>query len=200
MTDEKNVGSIRTRKALIRKEMLSKRRALSEEERNEYSAKICNTFLESNEYKNAGSILLYKAYNNEVDTDMIFERAISDGKKVAYPLSRMIDGEPDLDFYLINDPGQLTEGFMGIPEPDTKKELQKFTGTADICIAPGVGFDRNCHRIGYGKAFYDRFIRLNCPKTVIGLAYSVQITDDFAPEESDRAVDKVITEQETISR
>ena len=170
MTEENNVGSIRTRKAIIRKEMLSKRRALSEKERNEYSAKICNAFLESDEYKKAGSILLYKAYNNEVDTDLIFARAISDGKKVAYPLSRINDGEPDLDFYLISDQDQLTEGFMDIPEPDTKKGLQKFTGTADICIAPGVGFDRKCHRIGYGKAFYDRYIRLNPPKTVIGLA------------------------------
>ena len=200
MTETNRVGSIRTKKALIRKEMLKKRHALAKDDRERLSGIICLAFLESDDYKNAGSILLYKAYNNEVDTDAIFRKAMEDGKTVAYPISRMADGEPDLDFYIITDHKQLTKGFMDIPEPDPSQDLEKFTGTADICVTPGVSFDRKCHRIGYGKAFYDRYIRLNTPKTVIGLAYCLQIADDFDPEDSDKAVDKVITEQEILIR
>ena len=193
MNSEHAIGNIRTKKAVLRKEMLAKRRAMSKEECDERSRMICENFLKSSDYKNADSILLYKAYNNEVDTDMIFSRALSDGKIVAYPRSAIVGGEPDLCFYVINDLTQLKAGFMGIEEPDEKK-CKVFEGKADICIAPGVAFDRKCHRIGYGKAFYDTFITKCKPSKIIGLAYEIQISDDIEPEESDRAVDAVMTE------
>ena len=182
-------------KAVIRKEMLEKRRALSKEECRMMSEMICRRFLETDEYRNADSILLYKAYNNEVDTDMIFEQAFADGKKVAYPLSKIADGEPVMTFYVIDDIAQLQSGYMGILEPDISKQPEPFEGNADICITPGVAFDSKCHRIGYGKAFYDRYIRLNAPRTVIGLAYEIQMADDFRPEDTDRTVDMVITDK-----
>ena len=194
MSTDNNTGNIRTKKALLRKEILAKRRALSEEECAGRSKKICENFLASDEYKKAQTILLYKAYNNEVDTDPIFERAVSDGKIVAYPCSRIVDGEPDLTFYVVNDPKQFKEGFKGILEPDADTAVKVFNDRADICITPGVAFDRKCHRIGYGKAFYDRYLRQSNPGKVIGFAYEIQMTDDFEPEGSDRAVNMVITD------
>lgn len=191
--DDKNTGNIRTKKALLRKDILAKRRALTEDERAAASAAICRTFLESREYRDASSILLYKAYNNEVDTDPIFERAILDGKTVAYPRSRIVEGEPDLRFYVITAMDQLKEGYKGIPEPDEEGQCEIFEGSADVCITPGVAFDKKCHRVGYGKAFYDRYIRIKKPRAVIGLAYDVQIAGDIETEESDMSVDIVIT-------
>ncbi len=182
------------KKALIRKDILRKRAALSPDECRSLSEKICDSFLKSNEYMDAETILLYKAYNNEVDTDMIFDQATLDGKTVCYPVSAIVDGEPELYFYEINDHTQLKIGYKGILEPDTGKVTEPFTGSADICITPGVAFDRKCHRIGYGKAFYDRYIRLNTPEKVIGLAYDIQMADDFETEDSDRTIDMVITE------
>ena len=194
MTDAANIGNIRTKKAVIRKERLAKRRALSADERERYSRIICDTFCGSEEYKNAKTILLYKAYNNEVDTDIIFDRAVADGKTVAYPRSGISEGEPELKFYVTNDLSKLSEGFKGILEPDITGDTVLFEGRADICVTPAVAFDKKCHRIGYGKAFYDRYIRLSRPGKVIGLCYDIQITDDFEPEDSDMAVDMVITE------
>lgn len=192
---DNNIGNIRTKKALIRKEMLGLRHAMTKEDCKTRSEAICAAFLESEEYKSADTILLYKAYNNEVDTDMIFAKALSDGKKVAYPCSCIVDGEPDLTFYVITDDSQFKEGFRGIPEPDINKVSDVFEGSADICITPGVAFDKKCHRIGYGMAFYDRYIRLNSPRCVIALAYETQITDVFETSARDRAVDKVITDK-----
>ena len=193
-----DLGNIRTKKALIRKEAIAKRNAMSADEVARKSAAICEAFLASYEYKNASTILLYKAVNNEVDTDMIFERALSDGKIVAYPRSKIVDGEPDLSFYVLKDKAKMHPGFKGIPEPDSSCDVM--TGPADICITPGTAYDRRCHRLGYGKAFYDRYIRLNNPKKVIGLAYDLQIKDDFETEESDMAVDMVITETAVYKR
>ena len=189
-----------TEKALLRKEKLAERRQLSDAECAALSQRVCDTFLESDEYKKASTILLYKAYNNEVDTDMIFERAIKDGKTVAYPVSAIVDQEPEMTFYPVSDKGFFKAGFKGIPEPDTSMIDVAFEGQADICIAPGAVFDRKCNRIGYGRAFYDRYIRLNVPGLVIGLAFDLQIVDEFDTEECDIPVDMVITESQIIRR
>ncbi|MCR5301714.1 MAG: 5-formyltetrahydrofolate cyclo-ligase [Lachnospiraceae bacterium] len=194
MGEDITAGSSAAPKTLVRKEMLAKRRALDESDRAKRSAKICESFLNSGEYAKASSILLYKAYNNEVDTDMIFKKAVADGKTVAYPISRITDGEPELTFYVITDHDQLTKGYKGIPEPDPQKAGGVVCGSADVCITPMVAFSKSCQRIGYGKAFYDRYIRLNTPKSVIGVAYDIQMADGWASEESDRAVDMVITD------
>lgn len=198
MMSAHELGNIRTKKALIRKDAIAQRNGMASDEVTKRSKVICETFLASDEYKNASSILLYKAANNEVDTDMIFECAKRDGKKVAYPLSKIVEGEPDLSFYVIDDMAKLRPGFKGILEPDGSADALK--GAADVCITPGVAYDKSCHRLGYGKAFYDRYIRLNNPKRVIGLAYDFQIKDEFETEESDRAVDMVITESAVYKR
>ena len=184
-------------KSLIRKKVLALRSALSPAECVEKSKKICKKFLSGDDYKNASTILLYKAYNNEVDTDLIFETALRDDKKVAYPLSKTENGEPDLIFYLITDASQLKSGYKGILEPDTSLGIKTFEGSADICITPGVAFDRKCHRIGYGKAFYDRYFRLNKPEKAIALAYDIQIVDEFETDNTDCSVDEIITESKT---
>ncbi|MBO4890847.1 MAG: 5-formyltetrahydrofolate cyclo-ligase [Lachnospiraceae bacterium] len=187
-------------KGTIRKEILAGRRAMSAGECAAASEKICATFIDSDDYANASTILLYKAYNNEVDTDMIFDRARRDEKTVAYPVSAIVDGEPVMTFYEITDMSQMREGYKGIQEPDPESSALKFEGRADICITPGVAFDGKCNRIGYGRAFYDRYLRLNCPKKVIGLAYDMQIVDDIETDEGDRPVDAVITETRVITR
>ncbi|MCR5672370.1 MAG: 5-formyltetrahydrofolate cyclo-ligase [Lachnospiraceae bacterium] len=186
---------IKEKKAAVRKEMIAKRRALSKEECEEKSKIICERFLGSDEYDRADVILLYKAYNNEVDTDLIFERAVADGKKVAYPLSKITDGEPEMVFYTVNDLKSLKRGYKGILEPDTNLSKECVGKNADICITPGVAFDQSCHRIGYGKAFYDRFIRLNEPKKTIGLAYDIQMIEKIEAGVRDIALDMVITER-----
>lgn len=189
-----------TEKALLRKEKLAARKKLSSEEITVLSKRVCSSFLESVEYKKASTILLYKAYNNEVDTNMIFENAMKDGKTVAYPVSSIIDDEPEMLFYPVTKKDQFKAGFKGILEPDTSLVEGAFEGRADICIAPGAVFDRKCNRIGYGRAFYDRYIRLNAPGLVIGLAFDIQIVDEFETDESDIPVDMVITESQMIRR
>ncbi len=181
-------------KAQIRSRILAARGALAKEECAQRSALICEKFLQSDEYLNAETLFLYKAYNNEVDTDAIFKKAVSDGKIVCYPKSEIVDGMPDLRFYMVDDLSLLSEGYKGIYEPDGKDEGRLFTKSADVCVAPGVAFDRMCHRIGYGKGFYDKYLSDNPQKTVIALAYDMQIVDDFEPDDNDRNADMVITE------
>ncbi len=187
-------GSVREIKASLRRKMLAERSAFSSDECMRLSKIICESFIETKEYRDAKTILLYKAYNNEVDTDLIFERAMADGKSVAYPVSTVFAGVPEMTFYEVDDLSKLIEGYKGIKEPDANGRAKPFTKKADICVAPGVVFDRLCHRIGYGKGFYDRYIKQSTPGKVIALAYEIQMADDFDTEENDRTVDMVITD------
>ncbi len=185
-------------KSYARKSILRLRGALDPEKCRNLSDRICQRFLESDEYKNASSILMYKAYNNEVNTDRVFEAAVASGKKVAFPRSKMVDGEPELCFYIVSDKASFVPGYKGIQEPDDS--CVEFLGRADICITPGVAFDKACHRVGYGMAFYDRFLRKSHVGTVIGFAFDIQIVDGIETDDTDISPDMVITESSVYRR
>lgn len=189
------LGNIRTKKALIRKEILEKRQKLSSFYVMEKSSIICQRIIELDEYKNSDTIFMYKAYMNEVSTNTLFEKAISDGKRVAFPKCEMVDGEPGMDFYFINNLNELASGYKGIEEPDIYNyELEKVIDFKGLCIVPAVVYDKNRNRIGYGKGFYDRFLRDNKELYTLGIAFDDQIVDEFETEESDVSIKCVITE------
>lgn len=185
-------------KSFARSHMLSLRSALGSDECSAKSERICRKFLDSDDYKNASSILMYKSYNNEVDTDTVLDVALSEGKTVAFPRSQIINGEPELGFYVVGNRESFVPGYKGIPEPDDN--CVRFTGKADICITPGVAFDMACHRVGYGKGFYDRFLRNNDVGTVIGFAYDCQIAESIEADDTDISPDMVITETSVYRR
>lgn len=193
---DNSLGNIRTRKSIIRKEMLNKRGLLKPSFVIDKSKVICSKIIKMEEYEKADTILMYYPYNNEAETFDLFEKALADGKKVAFPKTEIIDGRADLEFYEITDLSQFENGYKGIMEPDYRKfSLKKFEKDADLCIAPGVSFDKNCARIGYGKGFYDRYLGKHKSKCIIGIGFEEQITDEIPLEEDDIKMDMVITEK-----
>lgn len=201
LNEDDTVGNIRTRKVLIRKEMLKTRSAMKASEVIDKSKIICSKITELKEYKEAKSILLYYPYNNETETFDLFDKAISDGKTVAFPKSELVNGEPDLEYYEITSLKQFENGYKGIMEPDiNNKDLKKFSGDADLCICPGTAFDKNGTRLGYGKAFYDKYLREHNSKCIIGICYENQICDSITPEKSDVSMDIVVTEKNIYYR
>lgn len=196
--DKKNnaVNKIKTMKAKLRSEYLLKRDSLSKSEIDGKSTLIFSRLVNEKAYKDADLVFLYASYGTEVDTFMIFEKALLDGKRVAFPKCATKDNEPYLEFYEINNKNMLKEGYKGILEPDTDNpEVKLVTDKADLCVVPGVVFTRKGYRIGYGKGFYDRFIDENRADTHIGITFKQQLTHQFEAEKTDRCVDMVITEE-----
>ena len=185
-------------KSYARKSMLKLRASLDPDQCHFLSDRICKRFLESDEYKNASSILMYRAYNNEVDTDPVLDAALASGKMVAFPRSEIVNGEPEMCFYIVSDKDSFVSGYKGISEPD--ESCEKFTGRADICITPGVAFDKACHRVGYGKGFYDRFLGKSDVGVVIGFAYDIQVADMIETDDTDISPSMVITETSVYRR
>ncbi|MFA5658599.1 MAG: 5-formyltetrahydrofolate cyclo-ligase, partial [Oscillospiraceae bacterium] len=114
------------------------------------------------------------------------------GKKVAVP--KCIDGTRLMDFYLINGIENLEAATFGVLEPITRQcvKAEKFDNS--ICIVPGLAFDLDGFRLGYGKGHYDRFLSTYDGKT-IGISYCCCVTDRLPKGRYDKNVNLLITEK-----
>lgn len=182
----------------IRKKTLSKRNQLSEKDRVMFSWIIFNKLLESEEYKKADRIAVYYPVGSEAQTLDIIRDALINKKKVGLP--RVIN-DNEIKFYQIMEKSleevEFTKGKYGIMENiDSTVELDPI----DLLIIPGVAFDDECNRIGYGKGYYDRFLAHNYTGYIVGLAFENQIVKYIPINELDQKVDCIITNKNNYYR
>ena len=90
----------------------------------------------------------------------------------------------------------------GVSALQVRKRLEAFDGSPeeiDLIVIPGLAFDQNGYRIGYGGGYYDRFLA-RCPQALsVGLAYEMQILECVFPAEWDVPLHRIITEDRLIS-
>ena len=172
----------------IRKRVLSYRDSLDKKEWEENSRKIQDCVVTHPFFLESNTIYCYIDYRNEVGTESIMKKAWQLGKRVAVP---KVEGE-EMNFYYISDLSDLNEGYRGIPEPDVKFPANDVHA---LVIMPGVAFDRNRNRIGYGKGFYDKFMDKHPSFHSIALAFECQILDTIDAEMFDYRPEVLITEE-----
>ena len=178
-------------KAELRKQYKQKRRALTPEQVTAASVQIRKRFMNSDEYKDCNHLLIYVSQDNEVDTIEIIEQALTDDKVVAVP---KVYGD-HMHFHRIHGMSDLKVGAYGILEPAGCDILHPTEG---ILIVPGIVFDKNGHRIGYGGGYYDSYLKqADCIK--VGVAFDFQCVEQIVPEVHDVPVDYIITEKEMIT-
>lgn len=181
-------------KRSIRRSMLAHRKSLSPEEFRAASLQIQKAFLETDNYARARSIIVYSPIHCEVDTELIVLSALDSGKRVAFPV--VLDHE--LVFREVQDMSALHKGAFGILEPCSDRKLLA-PEEADILVLPGIAFDLNGHRIGYGKGYYDRTLhRLEGTGKIIGLCYDFQLVDEIPGEAHDVKMDMIITDKRVV--
>ena len=146
---------------------------------------IFSKIINLEEYKESNSILTYVSLKDEVDTIKLVKYSLQEGTKIAVPKCK---GQ-SIEFYYIKSLEELEEGNFKILEPKTNKKVSDFNNS--ICIIPGLAFDKQNNRIGYGRGFYDRFLE-NYKGIKIGLAYKECICDKIDADENDIKMDKVI--------
>lgn len=170
----------------LRQKIRQMKRAMTEAQIEEVSQKLAEKFLATDIYKQAKTLYGYLPYNQEVRTVPILEQALRDGKRVAVP---KVYGEK-MRFILMTDMNQVEKGYAGIPEPIAD------TPVADdptaLVLMPGLAFDPQGHRIGYGGGFYDRFLELEPEHPTVALCYDFQMLEHLETQDHDIPVDLVI--------
>ncbi len=153
---------------------------------------ITNKIIKTNMYKESQVIALYSPINNEVYTNSLAEYSLKDGKKVVYP--RVLNNS-EMAFYEIKSLDELKEGTFKIKEPRKNSKTLVLKDQIDLIIIPGICFDLNKNRIGYGKGYYDSYLK-NFSGVKVGICYDKEVTKDIIPSfKSDVKMDYVITEQ-----
>jgi 5-formyltetrahydrofolate cyclo-ligase len=181
-------------KKAVRSELLTRRRNMTHADWQNASATVQQRLISLDLFKNATSIALYAPIQYEVDTAQIFYAAQSAGKVVLYP----VVCDTGLRFVKASDLTQLNTGSFGIPEPCSHADDQTLEGV-DLIIVPGVAFDLQGHRIGFGKGYYDRCLSvLSRMGVVVGLCHDFQLLDRIPVEEHDIRMQYIITENRLI--
>ncbi len=176
----------------LRKIFLAKRASLTPETRKKYSSRIAKNLQSYPLYRRAKRILLYAHFREEVETDTLITKALQEGKEVYLP--RTYPKEKKLRLFRILSPKELQPGTYGILEPP-EENPEISPEKLDLIITPGVAFDHQGGRLGYGGGFYDRLFAKAHEVKRIGLAFSCQVTEKLPLEEHDIRLHALVTEK-----
>lgn len=177
----------------IRAEVKKRRREADEETLHEKSLQILERFRQLSAYKDASLLLAYVDAKREVETRLLMRCAWDDGKKVAAP---RVDGDGIMHFYYLRSLKDLEPGAFGIMEP--RADCRICEPEEGLLLMPGVAFDEQGHRVGYGGGYYDRYLEKHPHLIHIALAFEFQIFPEVPSEKHDICPDLIVTENRIL--
>ncbi len=186
-------------KSEIRMLFRQRRQSLDARYRKEASHAIAERLIAWEPVGRARRIMTYLSFNDEVETFALVRRFFAESRSVVVPYihqgtHNLIPAEiADLEH-------DLKLGPMGILEPRAEHLRAVDPRSIDVHIVPGIAFDLTGFRIGFGKGYYDRFLVLRSPHSVIvGAAFDIQIADGTLPHDMwDIPMDYVMTESRLL--
>lgn len=189
-------------KAVLRRAALARRDALAPAEREERSRRIQDRLVALEEYRRARVVCLYAGIRSEVATLPVVARALEEGRRVSLPACH---GDTLRLVYVTALDELVSAGRFGLlePRPDLVEATERRcpADAVDLFVVPGVAFDAEGGRIGYGRGYYDRLLagaRLDAAR--IGLAFETQMVERVPATPHDVPVHRVLTEARTYSR
>lgn len=180
-------------KEIVRKECKLLRDDMDETVCSILSHRICERIIQSPRYQSSSHILLYASIKNEPDLTKVLVRSLELGKNVYLP---RVEGT-NMTFIKMNSLNECIEGAFHILEP--QGSIEYVPSSESIVLVPGVAFQMNGSRIGYGKGFYDRYFnshKMNLCK--IGICYDKFLHYNWEASLDDVAMDVIITDQEEV--
>jgi len=189
---------LRAAKRALRQRVLAARGALPETVRAAASSVIAERFGRRADFQAARAILVTLPFRNEWDTRLLVRAALDAGKTVAVP---RVDGATRmLELYAIADPDR--DGVLGPQEiPEPAPHCPPVSRDAiEFVVIPGIAFDRDGHRLGYGGGFYDRLLPLLSPRAPrVAGAFDLQIVPQVPVGPNDIGIDAIVTESRELS-
>ena len=173
-------------KKALRAQIRAKKRAMTQAQIDTASQALGELLRAEGCYQKAKSIYGYLSYNQEVRTLPILAAAQRDGKRVAVP---KVYGD-EMKFIWLDDLSAIAPGAYGIPEPVSDGPLAE--DQTALMLMPGLAFDPQGHRIGYGGGFYDKFLAAEPHHPTLALCYEFQMLPKLEVEAHDIPVDTVL--------
>ena len=192
-------GACQPRKRALRKLLLRERAEQTPDERASIDTRIEHRVVAAPAFVQSETVLIYLSFASEVETRGIIRAALKLGKAVALP---RVCAARSLRWYRVDSLDGLRVSSFGIKEPPPHENREVVPGSAPGHVVPGLAFDCQGFRLGYGGGFYDVFLA-SFPGVSIGLCREPQLCaslDDLGVIDShDRRVDFVVTEQRMVS-
>lgn len=177
-------------KQKLRKKFLALRSKITSQDRKKASRKILKYLLSLQSMRSSNIVGLYASAGSEVETRSFIRELNRLKYQVCLP---KVSANNSLKFYQVQSLKDCSPGKFKIWEP---KESCPFVGikNIDVMLVPGIVFDLQGHRLGYGKGYYDRLLKKIPEACRVGLSYQRNIVDELPSEEHDCPVDYLISE------
>jgi len=188
--------TLKEQKAVLRQKMLAGRNRLNTAQVSGAGKEIWKKLKKLDCFKKARTVMFYISAKKEVDTHFMIKRSMDMDKEIVVPYVT----KKGISVSLLNDfDSDLAEGCFGIPEP--KKGCKRRIPYKDIelVIIPAVAFDMNGSRLGFGKGYYDKFLkRMPLRAKFVGIGYDFQILKKLPKEKHDILMDMILTERRVV--
>lgn len=172
-------------KVLIRKKNINLLNNFSIDEKKRQTKEILAQLTASSAWKSAQKVALYMATPIEFDLSALFSQS---DKEIlipkCLPQRKMIFAKYDAR--------HLVRSNFGLMEPDSYEEI-----IPDLIIVPGLAWNEQGFRVGFGGGYYDRYLA-NFKGETASVVYDFQNVN-FSPEAHDIAVKQVFTTKEKIN-
>ena len=174
----------------IRKQVLAslKKLSLDTDKKKKAEANILTQLFSSQEWQSSQVIGVTLSMGLEFNTEKIIKQALSGGKIVGVPKTFP---KGVMAFYYYDFEEELKKTSFGVLEPTNNQKIEK--ETIDLLIVPGVAFNKEGYRVGFGGGFYDRYLA-DFKGNTCSLVFKEQLVDQFTPDSYDIPVTKLITE------
>ena len=174
-------------KTALRACIRAKKRAMTPAQIDAASARLAELLFRHPAYQSAKSLYGYLSYNQEVRTAGILQQAQQDGKRVAVP---KVFGD-EMKFLWLDDLSAVAPGAYGIPEPAA--DGPEADDETALVLMPGLAFDPEGHRCGYGGGFYDKYLAEHRQHVTLALCYDFQMLDRLDTDDYDIPVQYVLS-------
>ncbi|MGP4067726.1 5-formyltetrahydrofolate cyclo-ligase [Halobacillus sp. B29] len=165
---------------------------LSRDNKDSIQTALYQHLFKSDLWKNAKMIGMTISQEHEWSTYPIIDQGWREHKQVVVP--KCIPKTREMDFYKLEDYGQLETVYFGLKEPDPAAAEKVKKEEIHLLLVPGLLFDNCGYRIGYGGGYYDRFLEEFDGETIM-IASEVQKVSSLPIENFDQRVDHILTER-----